>query len=191
MFQADEARRLLTTLPARQPKRLIGFNKLQNYTERTKARETITWLHVVNRHELTGLSKKEAREALGYTDADADAIGSQRFLGREELEIEVEIEGFTRRAMDLSYLDGLSDVEFTAISQVTKRDSVVTRWEVNGVHTGTMLGIAPTHRPVTITGMTMLMFTEEVRPGRGRLARATDEWTYWDVPSLLKQLGAS
>ena len=191
MFQADEARKLLSTLPARQPKRLVGFNKLVNYHERTKAREVTNWLHDLNGHSLTGQLKKEAREELGYKDADAEAIGSDRFLGREELEIDVEIEDPTRHGMELTYLDGLSDIEFTGTSQMQKRESVITRWEVIGKHTETMLGIAPTRRQVTITGMTMLKFAEEPRPGGGRVARATDEWTYWDLPSLMQQLGAS
>jgi hypothetical protein len=190
MFQADGARKLLSTLPARQPKRLVGFNKLVNYHERTKAREVTTWLHDVNGHSLTGQAKKDARAALGYEDADAEAIGSERFLDRKELEIEVEIKEFTRHGMELSYLDGLSDIEFTAVSQIQKRESVVTRWEITGQHTGTMLGVAPTRRHVTITGMTMVKFGEEPRPEGGRIARATDEWTYWDLPALLEQLGA-
>jgi hypothetical protein len=191
MFQADDARKLLSTLPARQPKRLIGFNKLRNYHERAKAREVVNWLHEVNRHALTGQTKKEARKELGYEDADAEDPGSNRFLGREELEIDVEINEFTQHGMELSYLDGLSDIEFTAVSQTQKRDSVITRWEVIGRHTGTLFGVAPSNREVTITGMTMMKFAEEPRPGGGRRAWATDGWTYWDLPSLLEQLGAS
>src|SRR4029453_14845833 len=174
MFQADEARKLRSPLPARQPKRLVGFNKLVNYHERTKAREVTNWLHDVNGHALTGQTKKEARKALGYEDADAEDPGSDRFLGREELKIDVEIKDLTHHGMELSYLDGLSDIELQAGSQIQKRDSVITRWEVIGRHTGTMFGVAPSNREITINGMTMMKFAEERKPEGGTIAWATD-----------------
>ena len=201
MLQADNARKALSKLPARQPKRLLGFNKLQASVERSKSLETTNWLHTLNGHALTGQTKKEAREALGFADIDDTGTGgsdienpgtggSERFANRKDLEVDVEIKDFTRHGMELSYLEGLSDTEFTAMSQVAKRETVVTRWEVRGEHTGPILGIAPTRRSVTVIGMTMLKFAEEPRPQGGRRAWATDEWTYWDLPSLMQQLGA-
>jgi hypothetical protein len=188
-MQADKARKALLRLPVRTPRRLAGFNKLQGYVASTKARETTEWLHTVNRHELTGRSKKEFRKELGFQDIQDDE-GSARFVDRRELEVVVEIKDFARHGMELSYLEGLSDIEFTAMSQVPKKDAVVTRWEVTGMHTGPILGIAPTGKSVTITGMTMMRFAEEPRPQGGRRAFATDEWTYWDLPGLIEQVGA-
>jgi predicted ester cyclase len=94
--------------------------------------------------------------------------------------------------MPLTYLEGLSDIEFTATSQASKGKAVVTRWEVNGKHTGPLLGVAPTGKQVTITGMTMIKFDEEPHPeGAGRMSHALEEWTYWDLPALAEQIGAT
>jgi hypothetical protein len=39
--------------------------------------------------------------------------------------------------------------------------------------------------------MTLLKFEDPIMTGDVRLLRATDEWTYWDLPSLLEQIGAT
>ena len=190
-LQADEARKAILKLPARQPKRLRGYNALRAFWDRGKGKEVITWLHKVNGDEFTGRSKRAFREELGFADTSGDEGATARFADRRELEIEVHFENYARRAMELSYLDGLSDVEFTASSQLPKGDLVVVRWQVIGRHTGTLLGVPPTNEEVTITGMTMIKFDEQPRPEGGRIAQATDEWTYWDLPALMQQLGVA
>jgi hypothetical protein len=189
-LQADEARKAILRLPARQPKRLRGYNALRAFWDRGKGKEVITWLHKINGDAFTGRSKRAFREELGFADTQ-DEGATTRFVDRKELEIVVQIEDFERRAMELSYLEGLSDVEFTASSQLPKEDLVVVRWQVIGKHTGTLLGVPPTNQEVTITGMTMLKFEEQPRPEGGRIAQATDEWTYWDLPALMQQLGVT
>ena len=93
--------------------------------------------------------------------------------------------------MPLTYLEGLSEMEFTATSQVAKHLAVVTRWEVYGKHSGELLGVPPTGRQVTLTGMTWIQFDEQLNPdGPGRTSRGLETWTYWDLPSLLEQIGA-
>jgi hypothetical protein len=189
-LQADEARKALTRLPAKLPRRLFGYNQLKGFTERTRARETLRWLHALNGDPIIGKTKREFRAELGY-DVEQDEGLARMKVDKKELDIDVVIEDFARHGMEMFYLEGLSDTEFTASSQLSKDARVVTRWEVTGLHAGTILGMPPTRRSLTITGMTMMTFSEERKPEGGRVMRATDEWTYWDLPGLMEQIGAT
>jgi hypothetical protein len=190
VLQADGARKRMGDLPQRQPKRLRGYNMMQAFADRGKSKEVISWLHKIHGDAFTGKAKRAVREELGFGDVKEEGAAA-RFVDRKELEVEVVIKDFTRHAMELSYIDGLSNIEFAAVSSVPRGDTVVVRWEVNGLHTNALLGVAPTRADVAITGLTMLKFTQERRPEGGLLVTATDEWTYWDLPALMNQLGAT
>jgi hypothetical protein len=203
MPQADAARKAITKIPVRQSKRLRGYNMMVNFGQRERGREATAWLHSIHGDEATGRQKSEIRQELGYAkesaDDEAEAMDpaemaggvAARFVGREHLAVEVTIEDPVRHGMPLVYLNGLSEMEFTATSQVAKDKAVVTRWEVHGKHSGELLGVPPTGKEVTVTGMTWVAFDEQINPdGPGRLSRGLETWTYWDLPSLAEQIGA-
>ncbi len=203
MAQADGARKAITKIPMRQSKRLRGYNMMVNFGQRERGKETTAWLHAIHGDEATGRKKSEVRQELGYATESADGEGepmdpaemaggvAARFVGREHLAVKVTIEDPVQHGMPLAYLDGLSEMEFTATSQVAKDKAVVTRWEVHGKHSGELLGVPSSGRVVTLTGMTWVEFDEEINPdGPGRVSRALATWTYWDLPSLLEQIGA-
>jgi steroid delta-isomerase-like uncharacterized protein len=66
--------------------------------------------------------------------------------------------------------------------QVAEGDRVVTRFKSRGTHKGRFLGLAPTHREITWTGITI------DRVADGRIA---ESWASWDMPGMLQQLGAA
>jgi hypothetical protein len=188
-LQADQARKVLTRLPAKLPQRLFGYIKLKALYERARARETSEWLHKIHGDPVKGKSKREVRKEIfqGEDEESAKRMG----IKATELEMNVEIDDFARHAMEMFYIDGLSDTEFVTTSQVPKDEYMVTRWEVTGLHTGMLLGIPPTRKSVTITGMTLMKFAEERQPDDALNMWATDEWTFWDLPGLMEQLGVS
>jgi hypothetical protein len=206
MLQADEARKKITKLPVRRSRRLGQFAMAVNFAERARAKETVLWLHEVHGDVATGKEKKEIRRELGYSseggDGEGEGLDPTEVTGAEgtpgkkapstkHLETEVEFGEVRRLGMPLSYLDGLSDVIFTIRGQATKDLTVVTRWEVHGLHTGELLGVPPTGRDVTTHGMTLIRFDQGPNPdGPGRLSHALEEWTYWDLPALAQQIGA-
>ena len=189
-LQADEARKILTRLPAKLPRRLFGYNKLKALRERTRSREVTEWLHKLHGDPVMGKSKKEFRKEIFGGEEQEDSA-KRMGIKSEELEMECFIENFAQHAMEMFYLGALSDTEFTATSQVPKDEYVVTRWELNGLHTGTLLGVPPTRKSVTITGMTLMKFEEERQPDGSLHMWARDEWTFWDLPGLMEQLGVS
>jgi predicted ester cyclase len=190
-FMADEARKALTELPLRLPRRLTGFNMVRSFEDRARLTKAAVWLHELHGDPITGKTKRQYRQELGF-GLDDENVQLQKLKERPpELEIEVTIENPDQRGMPRTYLEGLSDVEFTASSQTVKLNNVAIRWEIEGTHGATLFGVPPTGRLISLAGITWMAFEETRNPDRSSTVWATDEWTYWDLPSLMAQIGAS
>ncbi len=88
-------------------------------------------------------------------------------------------DGF-RQFVDM-YLSAFHDAVVTIDDQIAEGDQVVTRWTGRGTHTGELMGIAPTGKEVTVSGMTIS------RIENGKIA---EEWELLDALGMLVQLGA-
>ena len=80
-----------------------------------------------------------------------------------------------------SYRAGYSDARITVDDQTGEGDKVATRWTGRGTHDGELLGIAPTGKQVTVSGITF---------SRLENGKVVEEWTNWDTLGMLQQLGA-
>ena len=60
-------------------------------------------------------------------------------------------------------------------------EMVTVRWIGSGTHTGELMGIQPTRKPVEVTGMTLF---------RIRGNRIVESWNSWDTLGMLQQIGA-
>jgi steroid delta-isomerase-like uncharacterized protein len=78
------------------------------------------------------------------------------------------------------YRSAYPDTRFTVEDQIAEGDEVATRWTYRGTHQGELMGIPPTGREVTITGITI----DSVSGGR-----IEEEWNNFDQLGLLQQLG--
>ncbi len=65
--------------------------------------------------------------------------------------------------------------------QIAEGDRVVTRWTARGTHKGEWMGIAPTGKPVTVTGILISRFAG---------GRVVEEWENYDALGMMRQLGA-
>jgi steroid delta-isomerase-like uncharacterized protein len=72
------------------------------------------------------------------------------------------------------YVDTIDDV-------FSVDDRVVVRWTFNGTHTGNFLGVPASGKPATISGISIY------RVENGKI---TDDWTKFDLMSLMQQIGA-
>lgn len=79
------------------------------------------------------------------------------------------------------YHSAFEDATVTIDDQIAEGDQVVTRWTGRGTHTGELMGIAPTGKEVTVSGMTVS------RLAGGKIA---EEWELIDALGMLVQLGA-
>jgi predicted ester cyclase len=64
---------------------------------------------------------------------------------------------------------------------IAEGDQVVVRWTCKVTHTGPFLGMQPSGRKATVTGISILRFSE---------GKIVEGWNSWDQLGLLVQLGA-
>ncbi len=64
---------------------------------------------------------------------------------------------------------------------IAEGDKVVVRWTAKGTHTQEFLGIAPTGKQVTVTGIDI------ARMSNNKIA---EHWGQWDTMGMMQQLGA-
>ena len=88
------------------------------------------------------------------------------------------IEGLTQ--FITLYRTAYPDTHFTIEDQIAEGDKVVTRWTAIGTHQGELMGIPPTGKRVTVTGMAIS------RIGGGKLI---ETWNNFDALGQFQQLG--
>jgi predicted ester cyclase len=79
------------------------------------------------------------------------------------------------------YRSAFADARLTVDEQVVEGDRVVSRWTLRGAHSGSLAGIEPTAKEVTVSGVTIS------RIANGKIV---ETWSSWDRLGLLVQLGA-
>ena len=72
------------------------------------------------------------------------------------------------------------DLVTTIDDMVEEGDQLAIRWHSNGTHTGTMFGVPPTRRSVSVYGVTFAHFSGD---------QVVEEWVTWDPRQLLTALG--
>jgi predicted ester cyclase len=78
------------------------------------------------------------------------------------------------------YRNAFPDLHFTIDEQLAEGDKVVTRWTVRGTHKGELLGILPTSKSSTVTGITVDQIVN------GKIA---ETWGIFDQFGMMQQLG--
>jgi steroid delta-isomerase-like uncharacterized protein len=91
-----------------------------------------------------------------------------------------ELRGESYRQFVSSIFSAFPDGRITVKDQMAEGDEVMTRWSFTGTHKGKFLGIAPTGRRVTITGMCI----DRIVNGK-----IVEEWEEWDSIGMMRQLG--
>ena len=87
-------------------------------------------------------------------------------------------EGFKQFAS--VYFAAFPDLRLTIEDMVAEGDEVVTRWTSHATHTGNFIGIPPTGKSASITGITINCIVE---------GKSVETWTNFDMLGLLQQLG--
>ena len=79
-----------------------------------------------------------------------------------------------------TYTGAFPDLKMTVNDILAEGDRVVVRWTAVGTNTGTMMGMPPTGKTSTVTGMLVNRFEN------GKIA---ESWGVWDKAGMLQQLG--
>lgn len=72
------------------------------------------------------------------------------------------------------------DIRVYVEEQVAEGDMVASRYRVVGTHTGPLMGLAPTRRPIEVPGITIERISGN---------RFAESWTCWDVIGMFHQIG--
>lgn len=88
--------------------------------------------------------------------------------------------GTTRRFYEALY-SAFPDLKHDIAEQVSDGNKVVTRWTARGTHRGEWMGVAPTGKAITLTGINIYTVS------RGKLSQSH---VTWDILGLLQQIGA-
>jgi steroid delta-isomerase-like uncharacterized protein len=79
------------------------------------------------------------------------------------------------------FIAGLPDARISFEVEIAERDLVASRWTITGTHRGTLQGVPPTGRQVTMAGIELSRVVD------GRIA---EHWAQFDLLSVLHQIGA-
>jgi predicted ester cyclase len=78
------------------------------------------------------------------------------------------------------YWRAFPDLRLTIEDQIAEGDKVMSRWTARGTHTGTLMRLLPTGKPVIVTG---------IRVDRISGDRIVETWAEIDQYGLLRQIG--
>ena len=78
------------------------------------------------------------------------------------------------------YRGAFPDVRLTINDQIAEGDEVVTRWTATGTHKGQFMGIAPTNKHSTVTGVNIERFQN---------GKVVEGWANYDMFGMLQQMG--
>jgi steroid delta-isomerase-like uncharacterized protein len=79
-----------------------------------------------------------------------------------------------------TFLTGFPDIHVTIEDMIAEGDKVVWRYTVRGTHKGEFMGIAPTGKSITLTGILISRFADD---------KVVEDWNNYDALGMLQQLG--
>jgi len=88
-------------------------------------------------------------------------------------------EGERKRAT--LYRTAFPDLRLTVHDLIAEGETVMTRWSCHGTHKGDLNGIAPTGKQISISGVTVVRFSN---------GKMVEGYVNWDALGMMQQLGA-
>jgi steroid delta-isomerase-like uncharacterized protein len=88
-------------------------------------------------------------------------------------------EGF--KQLITMYRNAFPDLHLDLDNLIAEGDTVVSRWTARGTHKGELMGIPPTGKQVTVTGVVISRFAG---------GKAVEDWELVDSLGMMQQLGA-
>ena len=79
-----------------------------------------------------------------------------------------------------AYLTAFPDLHFTIEDQIAEEDKTTLRYTARGTHRGELMGIPPTGKQVTVTGIFLTRWVN---------GKAEESWLNFDALGMLQQLG--
>ena len=80
----------------------------------------------------------------------------------------------------ITYHKAFPDAHFTIEDVIAEGDMVALRWMTRATHSGELLGIPPSGKEVTVTGITITLISN---------GRSVESWGEFDALGMLQQIG--
>ena len=94
-----------------------------------------------------------------------------------------EVRGAETMKQEIEYFrNAVPDLTYTVEDQVAEGEKVVSRYTATETHQGEFFGVAPTGKPIEMSGIQIDRFDE-----RGNMV---EEWPEYDLLGAMKQMGA-
>jgi steroid delta-isomerase-like uncharacterized protein len=127
------------------------------------------------------LSRRLLEEAFNAGNIDViDELVTTDVVNHDAARPEPIIGPDAAKASVSGYRTAFPDLRITIEEQIADDEGVATRWSAKGTHEGDLMGMAPTGKQATVTGITIDRIVD------GRIA---ESWTNWDTLGMLQQLG--
>jgi steroid delta-isomerase-like uncharacterized protein len=127
------------------------------------------------------LSRRVLEEAFNAGNIDViDELVTADFVNHDAALPEAMIGPAAAKATISGYRAAFPDLRITIEQQIADDQGVATRWSAKGTHQGDLMGMSPTGKQATVTGITIDRIVD------GRIA---ESWTNWDTLGMLQQLG--
>jgi steroid delta-isomerase-like uncharacterized protein len=116
----------------------------------------------------------------GNLDVIDELIASD-YVGHDPAEPEPRRGPEGLREFVTAYRSAFPDVRVTVEQQLAEGDLVATRWTARGTHEGELMGIQPTGKQVTVSGMSISRLSND---------KIVEGFQNWDTLGMMQQLGA-
>jgi steroid delta-isomerase-like uncharacterized protein len=125
--------------------------------------------------------RKSFDELFSRGDLDvADAVFASDYVGHDPA-LPQPIRGPAEfKRFVTMYRTAFPDLQLTIDDQLADGDLVATRFTARGTHRGPLMGIPPTGRKVTVTGISIDRMVN---------GKSAESWTNYDVMGMMQQLG--
>jgi steroid delta-isomerase-like uncharacterized protein len=131
--------------------------------------------------ETKAVARRLLEEAFNSGNLDVvDELVSPEFVNHDAALPEPAVGIEASKASITGYREAFPDLRLTIEQQLAEGEYVATRWSARGTHQGDLMGIAPTGKQATVTGITVDRIVD---------GRFVESWTNWDTLGLMQQLG--
>lgn len=110
--------------------------------------------------------------------AVVDELVASNFVFHNSVQTLYGPDGFKQFAT--TYHNAFPEAHFTVEDAIAEGDTVALRWSARAVHKGELLGIAPTGKEVTVTGITISLISD---------GKSVESWGEFDALGMLQQIG--
>ncbi len=131
--------------------------------------------------------KKMSQRAIGMWASNSsdrpEDIFAENYVNHQEPDVEGGVSNKSLQAwkeLVNGYHESFSNSKVLVLMQISEGDLVSTRWEFTATHTGDFMGLAPTGKQVTWTGVQIDRFED---------GKIVESWVDWDKYRFLEGLG--